>query len=312
MDFSTDCIYQLMKRSESVLESVVSLSGCESISSLRKENLVLVDKEDLSGTILSLVSVLRDCGSVFRSSSVTIESLKNDKLSNQSEIMTLQKELLTMKNEKLKVVSNQLNFNLKEKPAATSEPGNDERQKNIILFGMTENEEQSLSGRIEDVLDSTCGLKKPHVKAFSRLGKEEPGKVRPVKVCFDSPEDALLAVTNARNLKFSEKHRKIFIAFDRDSEERARRRELVKSLRKRREEEPGRFHFIYKGEICSREHRPRTPQHRIEKEDTDSPFALSDFLHSTLRKHGGLLQEKIDQLGASTEQAINITKSMIR
>ena len=102
----------------------------------------------------------------------------------------------------------------------------------------------------------------------------------------------------------------IFIAYDRNPEERAKRRKLVQSLRKRRHEEPGRFHFISKGEICSREYHPETPQLRDEKGNTSS-FAITDLFHSTLRKHEKILKEKLDQLGAATEQAVSITKSIV-
>ena len=147
MDFSTDYIHQLGKRSECVLDSVVNLVGCVSLSSLRKEDLLLARNEDLSGTILSLVSVLRDCASVFRSSTVTIETLINDKISNQNKVMKLQEELIALKNEQLKSVSNTSNSKRTEEPLAESEhrPREEERQNNIIIFGMPENEEDSLS-----------------------------------------------------------------------------------------------------------------------------------------------------------------------
>jgi hypothetical protein len=189
---------------------------------------------------------------------------------------------------------------------------NEERHKNVILFGMTENEGESLSGRIDDVLESACGLRKPRVRTFRRLGKATPHKTRPVKVCFDSQEDAQTTISHARNLKTSEKHKAIFLAPDRNPQERAERRELVRKLVKRREEQPERFHFIHKGKICSREHTHATTKtDRDEKEVSvaDVSFTLSDILHSTLSKQVGLLRENINRLGAATEQAASISNS---
>ena len=86
--------------------------------------------------------------------------------------MKLQEELITMKNEqlKLKTVTDPVRLNLNDFDE------NEERHKNVILFGMTENEGESLSGRIDDVLESACGLRKPRVRTFRRLGKATPHK----------------------------------------------------------------------------------------------------------------------------------------
>ena len=165
------------------------------------------------------------------------------------------------------------------------------------------------------MLAASINLKCPSIWPSCRLGKEAQGKVRPVKVCFDSQEDARTTISYARNLKHSEKHSRIFIALDRSPEERDERRELVQNLRKRRDEEPDRFHFIYNGEICSREHRPRipAPQHHGEVEISEPNIQsfVVDVPHSTLNKHCGILQEKLELLNAATEQAVSLTKSMI-
>jgi hypothetical protein len=161
MDFSNDYIYQLEKRSEDVIVSVLNLAGCSSqissLSSLSQESFISAKSEDLSVAILSLATALKDCITAGKSSSAAVETLKNDKISCHSKVLKLQEELITMNNEqlKLKTVTDLVQLNLKDSDK------NEERHKNVILFGMTENEGESLSGQVDYVLESACHMWAP-------------------------------------------------------------------------------------------------------------------------------------------------------
>ena len=72
-DFSNDYSYQLEKRSESEIVSVVNLAVCSSLSSLSQERLISAKRKDHSVAILSLASALKDCVTAVRSLSAAVE-----------------------------------------------------------------------------------------------------------------------------------------------------------------------------------------------------------------------------------------------
>ena len=77
---------------------------------------------------------------IFSLAASTIEGMKNEKISNQGRVLKLQLESIhTRKN--LDAISKTV-FRARD----------EERQKKVILFGLTEREEEELSGRIEDIL----------------------------------------------------------------------------------------------------------------------------------------------------------------
>ena len=313
MDFNTDYIYQLEKKSGTVLKSIFNVADCTTLSFLNKENLLSTEPDDLSSGIFSLVAVLDDLMKVALLAASTIEKMKNDQISNQGTVVKLQEELLENKNEKLRSI--QSTKQRKSNAVFTTFVREEERQKNVILFGLTEREadQKELGGQIQDVLESACGPKKPRVKGFSRIGKVISEKTRPVKVNFHSRDDVLTIVSHARYLKMSEKYSTVFISPDRSPEERAERKKLVGKLRKKRKEEPDRFHFISKGEVCSREHSQESGKliQTQEAQIENSSFAPSGIFYSSLSRHIKLMEEKIDSITATARQAASLSKSMV-
>ena len=98
MDFNTDYIYQLEKKSGTVLKSIFNVADCTTLSSLNKENLLSTEPDDLSSGIFSLVAVLDDLIKVALLAASTIEKMKNDQISNHGTVVKLQEELLENKN----------------------------------------------------------------------------------------------------------------------------------------------------------------------------------------------------------------------
>ena len=256
MDFSNDDFYQFERNSEILMRFVMERTGCPDLSALTEEKLSVVKSEDLPRLILSFISVLGDGINASRSAAATIEKLKADNISKDCRVTKLQEELNVSKSEGLsKSVLRGI---------YTDVVREEERKKNVILFGISENEEDAdLSTKIEAVLESACGENKPQVKRFCRVGKGRSGANRPVKVCFDSRDAAQITVNHAKELKKSGQYNQVFIAPDRSPEERTERRKLVGLLRKRIKDEPGKFHYIRKGEVCSREHNRANPRNEL-------------------------------------------------
>ena len=76
-------------------------------------------------------------------------------------------------------------------------------------------------------------------------------KPRPVKVNLPSSAHVVEILREPKKLKDSEQYRNVFIAPDRTVEDRRLRRELVEILKKKRQYEPNRRHFIKGNEIVT-------------------------------------------------------------
>jgi len=127
----------------------------------------------------------------------------------------------------------------------------EDRSRSFMVFNLPEEEEEQLSSKVGAVLQELD--EKPTIEA-SRLGtptKDSAKKTRPVKVILSSSVAVNQILAKARRLRESVKHKSVFICQDRSPEDRAQHRLLVEELKKRREEDPGRKHYIRGGIICA-------------------------------------------------------------
>ena len=74
-----------------------------------------------------------------------------------------------------------------------------------------------------------------------------------MKVVFSCASTARHVLVQARKLRISEKFSSVFIRPDRTVEERSAHKLLIEELKKKREDDPGKKHFIKGGEIVTME-----------------------------------------------------------
>ena len=119
-----------------------------------------------------------------------------------------------------------------------------------MVFGLPEDDEddEQLNSRVCGVFEQ-IGVK-PRIES-SRLGVKGSKSPRPIKVTLSSSTVARQILLKAKNLRLSEAHKSIFVVPDRSIEHRAQHKELVIGLKKRREEEPNKRHYIKGGQIFS-------------------------------------------------------------
>ena len=120
-----------------------------------------------------------------------------------------------------------------------------------LIFGLEEKEGQKLSDNVADVFQ-VFGEKpeKPKFEA-KRLGVAKTGHSRPVKVVFRNVSVATAVLGKAAKLRDNEKYSKVFISPDRTPGQRTEHRLLVAELKRRREEEKEKRHFIRGGKVES-------------------------------------------------------------
>ena len=131
----------------------------------------------------------------------------------------------------------------------------EDRSRNLMVFGLPETEDENATERIQDLFQG-IGIK-PATMEVSRVGRSsKEKKKRPVKVILSSASVAFQILSQARRLRKSEDFSSVFVRPDRSEEERSLNRLLVQELIKKRENEPGKRHFIRNGTL-----------HTVEKEN---------------------------------------------
>ena len=131
----------------------------------------------------------------------------------------------------------------------------EDRSRNLMVFGLEEEPGEQISEKLSRVLVELG--EKPIIEA-SRIGLKDSEAAkkpaRPVKVTVSSSTIVQQILSKARSLRNSEHYKKVFISADRSTEQRAKQRELVQELKRRRTEEPDKRFYIRSEKLCSAEY----------------------------------------------------------
>ena len=222
------------------------------------ESLQLVNRQNL------LIAHLREQAQV----------LKTNVISCQDSVIKLQEELMAAKDQQLDALQTAVVASVKTEMKSYSEAvkanqpstassavisedsmkslvkqvvAEEDRSRNLMMFCLPESNDEQLSDKVTKVFGQL--EEKPKIEAC-RLGKKS-SSTRPVKVTLSSSTIVQQILAKARNLRQSEDYKHIFLSPDRSVEERALHKQLVLDLKKKKEEEPGKRHYIKGGQLCS-------------------------------------------------------------
>ena len=225
---------------------------------------------------LHFVGFLLDNVSALRNSS---SSLQNKVIECQQQVISAQAELSDCKSEKLETLKQTLETSVVDsvkvelqsysaavqkslpscgEPIISKETlksvvkdvvNEEDRSRNIVVFGLSEEEGEELNDRVGEVFQSIG--QKPRIEAV-RVGlKKGTDSIRPVKVTVSSSAIVDQIVGNGKKLRQLEKFRTVFVCPDRSPEQRKIQRDLVKIMKERALSETGLRFFIRSGEIHS-------------------------------------------------------------
>ena len=261
VEFDLNIVHQIHNETDPILNSILKNVNAEA-------EFMEADKNILVKTIFRVVEVLKKNSDSLKAATIEIDRLKSVQLKNQETIIGLQdddrhaeriveaakSEIRSYSDAVKRIREEGESYTLKRietvvKTAVQAE----ERQKNVVLHGIPEDERKPLGTQVIDVLDKVSGQRSGIIQC-SRIGHPQsiPGKSRPVKVSFKSREEAVFVLKNAKNLKGTQ-FGNVFISPDRTHEERMERQRLVTELRQRRASEPNNQHYISRGKVYSRE-----------------------------------------------------------
>ena len=143
--------------------------------------------------------------------------------------------------------------------------GGEDRQKNVIIFGLEEKDKECLSKKVNSVMLAID--MKPKFSA-ERFGRDSP--CRPVRVNFSDSSVRYDVLRAAKNLKTTTDHKDVFICPDLSPEERAERKKLVGELKEKVRTNPGTHYFIKGGAVYSRLSESETDESSSEEEICDT------------------------------------------
>lgn len=200
-----------------------------------------------------------------------VELFKSRLLDSKEEVIRLQKQIIELKDDSLEKVQSAVVSTVKSEfksysaavgsgnsvaptPAPAFSPTDlrkamkvaadeEDRSRNVMLFGLRENSDESLEATVSDIFEEIG--EKPRLVHVARVGKRDDGVSRPVLVTLGNSATAKQVLHQASGLKGCEKWGgRIYIGPDRTREERKTRKELVIELKKRKKENPNQKHTI--------------------------------------------------------------------
>ena len=239
-------------------------------------------KEQLAEWLQEAVRVVREQSNKILNLEATVQFMKIDLIADQAKLITVQDKLLRHQEDQLSelkaAVKSTVQDTVQEEIKSYSEAvgsqnskmeaikveesvklavktaiQEDDRSKNVMIFGLAETENEQISSRVADLFGK---LGENTRVSASRVGVKKSGSApsfRPVKCTLTSSTAVHQVLLKSRNLKLFDTYKSVFICPDRTPEERAARRALVAELKAANTKQPNHKHYIKHGKIHSSE-----------------------------------------------------------
>jgi len=249
--------------------------NCKSHKEVTKEKLMKQTKETLVKCLLEGYQTVYSHSDKFESSRTCVEQMKSELIAAQRSVVKLQQQILDAQakqlNEMSTVVDTAVDRGIRSYSEIVSQTIEesvpvlseqklkkvvqeavtvDDRSKNVVIFGLSEETSENLDDKITDLFGEI--EEKPSFEAV-RVGAVSDEKSRPVKVYLRNSDIAHGILVKAKQLKETAAYKKVYIAPDRSPEERIKHRKLVAEMREQARENPDQYFFIYAGSIGHRD-----------------------------------------------------------
>ena len=265
MDFSVELLHSTEKKLNAEISRLMKAVKVSSVSDLNLNTLGKLQKGPSTDFLNAFVTLLESNMSLCKAAASSIDDMKSKVLDTQNQLIhrqqdelakvkdTVQTEMkswadVARKNDKQ---HRQLTAkSVKEAVKAVSEE--EERSKNIIIYGVTDDEETDWEDvlkidKASETVKSICEVTdclNVEVQSCSRIGQRKSDKVRPIKVQFRNSSDADLLLKRASKLKSSEEFSGVYLAPDRTPEQRAAHNKLVQHMKELIIKDSSKHYFI--------------------------------------------------------------------
>lgn len=262
-------------------------TGKKTLSSLSAEELKdkIGSKADMAVIIKSLYDQLKSNLKIMKKSSDEIELYRKKECDSAKSIVTLQRDIInanTKKTEDLtQIVTDSISSTVKQeiklynevvkknidkttpiniggiksvvKDAIVDVKKETDRKKSVVVFGLEEEEENEGSenltlkfGNLLDNIEVSAVMQQAY-----RIGRKVAGKIRPLRVVFDTIDSVHNLLHSAKKLRHFEIYENVYVSIDRNAKEIEAHRELVRRLKKKIMEFPDKYWYIKNNEIIS-------------------------------------------------------------
>ena len=274
-------LHELEKKVENLSDSISAKLKCRKLEDLTLDSFrpKSVTKEILASIVLEMRSMICDSKSVLRSASEKVDEQKSDLIRNKNELIecksgkldsvkeTVQSEMKSFSEVvKSKCVSSKISP-AKIKMAVHSAIREEDRAKNFIIFGAPEElecEEEEMTDLelVQDIFGITkcASVDRNSIRKCERVGmKKSADAKRPIKVTLKDAESVREVLSKAKSLKsfqtdgYNYEYCKLFVSPDRSPEERLTRQNLVKEMKEKIKNDPGKRYYIRNNRVCAAE-----------------------------------------------------------
>ncbi len=221
--FQTDYVKQVRSAANHLFDEMRNSAGVECATDLRAETLnkPRITKDKLIDWLETAVFLLDSCSlPLLRFASGLnddLSELKNEKIVDQRKIIELQDKLIEKKDEELTAVQSVVKSELKSYSSVLEKSctavlaprkiaaavrkiaDKEDRSKNLVVYGIREEENEMLESRVIQVLDNLD--EKPKISNCCRLGTVKSGTVRPIRFTLNSTDSAYQILKKSRKLK---------------------------------------------------------------------------------------------------------------
>ena len=195
------------------------------------------------------------------------QNLKDERIRDQDAIIKLQEKLIEKREEEISSVQTTVKTELKSYSSVVSKScsaalsqkkitaavknvaDREDRSRNVIIYGVKEENGEDVEKRIEEILSEID--EKPKLKDSCRIGMADPGKCRPIKFSLSNKDHVRQILRKCRALRQKDGFKSVYICPDRSVEERKAFKLLVEQLKQKRLSEPGYVHSIRNNKISS-------------------------------------------------------------
>ena len=274
-------LHELEKKVENLSDSISAKLKCRKLEDLTLDSLrpKSVTKEILASIVLEMRSMICDSKSVLRLASEKVDEQKSDLIRTKNELIecksgkldsvkeTVQSEMKSFSEVvKSKCVSSKISP-AKIKMAVHSAIREEDRAKNFIIFGAPEElecEEEEMTDLelVQDIFGITkcASVDRNSIRKCERVGmKKSADAKRPIKVTLKDAESVREVLSKAKSLKsfqtdgYNYEYCKLFVSPDRSPEERLTRQNLVKEMKEKIKNDPGKRYYIRNNRVCAAE-----------------------------------------------------------
>ena len=265
-DFTRDYVKQVKDATNSLFGDMCKSCGVSYSQDIRAcyLNKPSITKAQLIDWLETTVFLLNSCAVPLLDFAVEdlseVEQLKSEKIVDQKKIIELQDKIIAEKDNKLDSVRQTVESEIKlyssvvqkscsealapRKIAAVVKSVGEkkDRSKNVIVFGVPEEDSESVDSKVAGMLERL--EEKPKVSACQRIGKRKPATNRPISFRVESSSTVTSILQKAKRLREIEGYQSIYLCPDRTLEERTIRKKLVEQLKEKRANDPNKRYYI--------------------------------------------------------------------